>query len=455
MTRLGMIIRNGAAILLLAASLIFVYKYHAYMSSDMHSTDDSTDVSESRDADAEMPAESEIVRLLSSFPLSNGSETVKSTFDVDTMRLAIADISSLGVTSDFSLSEKITYTPYRIPDEVFGTYTTVMEEKTAARVQIELYDGKYIIDRGTHRELYSGTGVMISNDLTLEPAYLRDPSGRAMFKNDNGEFFVCDGDVIMPCEYEIESLARVIEYENTADLAADTLGYTALSEEIDGETLFALANADGELLSDYEYTRIYAFSEGLAAALSPDGSLSYLDTDGNVVINGRKSYKSTSDRYVDRVYVLPDTMGPESVGFIYFDGSLVLAREKTVDYVYKENTVTDRTVALLSNGKELAVPKDYDIISAADGVAVVEKDGKYGAFSARGYWVIQPTCDMIGPFYEGLAVVHKDGKCGVWDTRGNEILPCLFDDISPVSGGRFTAYSEECGFTVFEKLIKE
>ena len=104
-----------------------------------------------------------------------------------------------------------------------------------------------------------------------------------------------------------------------------------------------------------------------------------------------------------------------------------------------------------ADGSKLGIPSDYNIVSCADGAVVVEKNGKYGVFTADERWALQPRYDNISPYYEGLAVVSKDGKYGVYDTLGKEILPILFDYISPVSHGRIAAYSTETGFLIFEK----
>jgi hypothetical protein len=153
------------------------------------------------------------------------------------------------------------------------------------------------------------------------------------------------------------------------------------------------------------------------------------------------------------MYVLPDTFGTESIGQLYFDNGIAIVREKTVDYVYKENTISDTSAVIKSNGERLAVLPDYNIISASDGAVVVERDGRYGVFTADERWSLQPVYEKIEPFYEGLAVVKRGDKYALYDTSGNIVLPAIFDYISPVSMGKIIAYEENKGFMLFEKQI--
>lgn len=54
-----------------------------------------------------------------------------------------------------------------------------------------------------------------------------------------------------------------------------------------------------------------------------------------------------------------------------------------------------------------------------EGLARVEKGGKYGYIDKTGALVIPCEFDNAGAFHEGLAVVHRDGKRGVIDKDGN------------------------------------
>ncbi len=412
---------------------------------------DSTEESESGESsEVESTAAeevSELSRFLDSLPAATGGEPDTSTFDASIMSLSLENLEPFGLSGEFSLSEKTVTLPVRVPDEVFETYSTELRETQCARPQLELYMGYFIVDRGTYRELYSSDGTLIDGALEALPAYRRTADGSPLFYDGSSYYTVSDGG-LSESDYSPETDRRAVYYEYPADFAADD-GFSVTMDPESG--LCALTDADGERLTGYDYTRIFAFSEGLAAALGEDGSLSYIDADGKIVIEGRETFRTESARYADRVYRLPDTLGRESKGFLYFDGSVVLARVQTVDIVYKENVMSDTTVALGVDGKVLGYPGDYTPISASDGAVVLERDGKYGVYASDDSWRLDPIYDLISPFYEGLAVVEKNGSFGVCSNDGELVIPLLFDYISDCSAGRIAAYSAETGFVLFEK----
>ena len=446
MNRIGSALQSLAALLLFALALLFIYAYASGMI-----TDGTHEIPSVNESEADTPAdESELDVFLRSLSPSVSGNTVTDTYDADTIRLTLTSLDRYSLKSELSLSKKTVKIPVRIPDEVFGTYTTELEESEADRVQIELYDGKLIIDRGTHLELYGDGGVNISDNFTFTPAYIRDDNGYALYSGTDGYYKVVEN-ALVRSGHTKNLLERLIEYENTPDFANDGKGRYTVEKETEDGLRVALCDSDGAELTGYDYVRIFNFSEGLAAALLPDSSISFIDTDGNVVIEGVHTYKNTSDRHVDRMYVLPDTFGAESIGQLYFDNGIAVVREKTVDYVYKENTISDTSAVIKSNGEELAVLPDYNVISASDGAVVVERGGKYGVFTADERWSLQPVYEKIEPFYEGLAVVKQGEKYALYDVSGNIVLPALFDYISPTSMGKIIAYEENKGFMLFEK----
>ncbi|MBO7148347.1 MAG: WG repeat-containing protein [Clostridia bacterium] len=446
MNKIGSALQSLAALLLFALALLFIYAYASGMI-----TDGSHEAPPVTEPGVEMPKkESELDIFLRSLSRSVSGNTVTDTYDADMMKLTLSSLDEFSLKSEHSLSKKTVKIPVRIPDEIFGTYTTELKESEADRVQIELYDGKLIVDRGTHLELYGDAGVNISDNFTLTPAYIRDDNGYALYSGTDGYYKVVEN-ALVRSGHTKNLLERPIEYENTPDFANGGKGRYAVEKETEDGVRTALCDSDGLELTGYDYLRIFNFSEGLAAAVLPDGSISFIDKDGKVVIEGVHTYRNTSDRHVDRMYVLPDTFGAESIGQLYFDNGIAIVREKTVDYVYKENTISDTSAVIKSNGERLAVLPDYNIISASDGAVVVERNGRYGVFTADERWSLQPVYEKIEPFYEGLAVVKQGEKYALYDTSGNVVLPAIFDYISPVSMGKIIAYEQEMGFMLFEK----
>ena len=71
----------------------------------------------------------------------------------------------------------------------------------------------------------------------------------------------------------------------------------------------------------------------------------------------------------------------------------------------------------------------YDYINHFyEGLAYVEKDGKYGFIDKTGKEIIPCIYDYVSYFNEGLSKVKKDGKYGFIDKTGKVVIPCIYDD---------------------------
>ena len=59
-----------------------------------------------------------------------------------------------------------------------------------------------------------------------------------------------------------------------------------------------------------------------------------------------------------------------------------------------------------------------------NGLAIVEKHGKYGYIDTTGKLAIPCQYDKAWYFHNGMAIITKDGKYGFIDTTGKEVVPC-------------------------------
>lgn len=64
-----------------------------------------------------------------------------------------------------------------------------------------------------------------------------------------------------------------------------------------------------------------------------------------------------------------------------------------------------------------------------EGLASVNKDGKWGFIDKNGTAVVSLIYDSVGDFYEGLAWVKKDGKYGFIDKNGTVVVPLIYDNV--------------------------
>ena len=94
-------------------------------------------------------------------------------------------------------------------------------------------------------------------------------------------------------------------------------------------------------------------------------------------------------------------------------------------------------------GKEI-IPCIYDYVSYFnEGLSKVKKDGKYGFIDKTGKNVTPCIYDYFSEFHEGLAKVKKDGKIGVIDKTGKEIIPCIYDELSDFHEGIASVKKDE------------
>lgn len=84
----------------------------------------------------------------------------------------------------------------------------------------------------------------------------------------------------------------------------------------------------------------------------------------------------------------------------------------------------------------LVIPYQYDGADAfSEGLAVVEKEGKWGYIDKKGDVIIPFLYEFANSFSEGMAAVQKEGRWGYIDKKGNEVVPCQYDFVSNFSDG--------------------
>jgi len=182
---------------------------------------------------------------------------------------------------------------------------------------------------------------------------------------------------------------------------------------------------------------------------------------GEVMFDAKKNYYSPEFKWTSHErFVAPLYNGIQSIGSYYFDHGLMRIRIQTYDcYYYSEfdtiKIVTDEDVLIYPNGERFNIPNGYTLISYSDGILLLEKDGKYGFMNYMGNWIRDPEYPDAGPFIEGVAVLQsKEGNYGVVNTDGEIVIPFIYDYVSNISSGTIVAYSDNTGWTVYQKMTK-
>ena len=74
-------------------------------------------------------------------------------------------------------------------------------------------------------------------------------------------------------------------------------------------------------------------------------------------------------------------------------------------------------------GREIVRPQYQDVLSYGESRAAVKKDGQWGFVDKRGKETVKPQYDNVWSYKDGRATVEKDGKRHALDLNGNEVSP--------------------------------
>jgi hypothetical protein len=108
------------------------------------------------------------------------------------------------------------------------------------------------------------------------------------------------------------------------------------------------------------------------------------------------------------------------------------------------------------SGKEVVPPVYSEATNFEEGVAIIKKEGKWGAVDRKGKFIIPLKFSMMYPFNEGLSVVSVDQKWGFVDPAGKTRIPFAFSmaasfnkGMAPVKQGSKYGYINPKGQFVF------
>ena len=239
---------------------------------------------------------------------------------------------------------------------------------------------------------------------------------------------------------------------------------------------------------DVSFGELYAFESG--------GKIGFIDSNGQVIIEPKYETAETctcTDKYI----VTTKTESGYTVNYRFSSSNLtpVWAKAHTCEgkngYRYIWNPASEKISLLYyTNGRSIASVKKayapevaeitengtgtgkFTVVTAGaavggtdytaagiftDGIAAVEKDGKWGYVNSKGEQVIPFEYDAIKGYSamheadkdtpyessEGYVTVCKDGKYGILKSDGTEVVPCRFSSLTTVHNGR--AFASENG----------
>ena len=336
-------------------------------------------------------------------------------------------------------------------------------------------------------EIKGGKWGMIKGDgeisIPLEYDFISDnKNARVLAKNDKqwGVLSV-EGDTIVPFEYDhIEFLEKaadslfLLKRKNTKFGLMDSLGnlltfcifdhISAFNDElalVRIDNKYGYINKKGTLriLPEYNYAR--DFSEGLAAV--KDKKLwGFIDTSGSVVLpliytlcgnfSDGLTWISKKNKYG---YINKE--GAEVIPVIYKkaynfqNGVAVVQKGRKQGVINKSNEYIVRSryasISLLPadsmiickknnksiffdiRGNKTGKSKSKSVGKFSNGLASINKKGKYGFINLKGEFIVKPQYTSVMDFSNGLAGVCENGNCGFINTLGEVVIPLIYNSV--------------------------
>ena len=236
-----------------------------------------------------------------------------------------------------------------------------------------------------------------------------------------------------------------------------------------------------EWLHTKGFSRVSAFSEGLAGVYIEGEGGGYIDYTGEFVIPNRLYDVGP---FIDGIAIVALMVGDEDYPFRYGllnkNGELIVPIEyiwigeakeglfpaqreviqgdkveQEVDAEQGVNVEQEVEIdaglisvyGFLGSSGEIVIPFEYDYADTfSEGLAVVSKDNMYGYIDKTGKTVIPFGYELAFGFSEGLAAVSEYGKYGFINQSGKIVIPIELDYASKFSEGlAFVAKSEGGG----------
>lgn len=337
-------------------------------------------------------------------------------------------------------------------DKETGVFEGVYNTKKVP--MLSLYGGLLLAYDQGKTEILSWIGEYACSALGYYPIYQKDSENRALFQKDGLYYY-----------YDEENGGFVLtEKPDFYGIYFDSVpGYgnpnAALTPFYDYEAgKWGYKNRDGEIVIPAQYLRAYPFGDnGIAAVQSKklDGLL-FIDEKGKVILDSHLKYYKYEGANAFNWYRAPELLDENAIGCLYFDHGYMRVTLETYALINSAERLKQEQALVDVDGNVLHLPTDYKLVSYSNGIAVLEKDGRYGYYSYTGRWITDPLYSEASPFVGGLGTAKDtNGKYHVFDTEGNEVIPGVFDYVSSLSMGKLLCYKENEGWMLLTLYAKQ
>ena len=294
---------------------------------------------------------------------------------------------------------------------------------------------------------------------------------------ENGEFLLpCEYDSFVWAgddpEYGTILLTSKDNKKGTVNLYTENIvepGYDVISETDSGQLLcteldgkYGFISLSGIELFACEFDEVFYLGDGFIR-VRKDGKPGLISADGIEIIACEEYdniyvYSSNPTSASPVPYIIVVDKGRDS-GLVSLTGEVLLPCEYSFSYNMEGATLVtkDGKSGFIDRDGTFLTPMEYERTDSSfhdiHGLNTIKKDGKYGVYNKKGEIVLPCEYDDISSYdmFDGMAIVEKDDKYGMVDAYTLEIiLPCEYTEIHYLGNALFlTIKGDEKG--VFDK----
>lgn len=250
----------------------------------------------------------------------------------------------------------------------------------------------------------------IKNQAYYDGVYAFSDGMARVVKNGKYGFIDQSGRLVIDCKYDYA--------EDFCDgfAAVSTGGFLDMEDNyVEGK--WGFIDKSGKVVVPIIYNMVWDFSEGLAA-VAGDG-LGFVDTAGKLVIPQSYCYLMTEEYRFSNGLAVVTTGDFESPVFSVVDQTGKAAFDFKYDYArlsgYSEGMLVVAVDGWWGTGGSYYLGRSYN-------------DARYGFIDTYGNEIVAPAYDYACDFHDGIAVVWKDGKWGAIDINGDVVIPIIYTD---------------------------